>query len=465
MSLNLEHIHRVHCVGVGGIGVSAVAKLLRLQGKEVSGSDAAKSVVTADAEAAGVVVKEESADNVSPDLDVLIYTSAAPETHPERQAAAKFGIPQFSYGEFLGLLTEGRETIAVCGTNGKSSTTAMLGLILEAAGLDPLVIVGSRLKTFPYGNLRPGKGRIFVVEACEHNASFLNLRPTHVVVTNITPDHLDFYRDLDHIRETFQTFIDKTPDAGKLALNSGDPASMRLEPKHRPTTYGLSGNPDYQAKDIVVKDERQSFRVERREPAETWSGMSLGVPGDFNIQNALAAAAMASELGVSEDVIRKTLAAYPGIWRRFERVGRMKNGAELVSDYGHHPDAVARTLRGAKEFFPKRRLVLAFQPHQHDRTRKLFEEFVESFDDADALILSEIYGVEGRKDGEGEISSRDLAEAVGKRDKKQKRERPVAFANDLSETETMIRERAEAGDLILLMGAGSIYTLADTLLQ
>ncbi len=464
MSPNLEHLHRVHCIGVGGIGVSAVAKLLRLQGKEVSGSDLQRSEVTEDAERAGVIVRDEDPSNVAPDLDLLIYTSAAPDTHPEREAAAKFGIPQMSYFEFLGLLSQGRETVAVCGTNGKSTTTAMLGLILEAAGLDPLVIVGSKVTSFPYGNLRAGKGNLFVIEACEHQANFLHLSPKHAVVTNVTEDHLDYYRDLDHIRETFQKFIATLPDDGLLALNADDPvSSSRLKPKGRSITYGIGRAADYRAVELETRNERQHFAVVRKEPPERWEAMSLRVPGHFNVQNALAAAAMARELGVSAEVIRTALEKFPGIWRRFERVGRTPSGAEVISDYGHHPDAVRATLEAAREFFPGRKILLAFQPHQHDRTRKLFDGFVASFDAADELILSEIYGVAGRMAHAGEISSKDLVKAALARDRAAGRGRSVRYAADLEETRGLAGSMAGKGEIVIVMGAGSIYTIVKKL--
>jgi len=457
MALNLEHIHRIHCIGIGGIGVSAVAKFFRLEGKEVIGSDSNRSEVTEDAEEVGVIVKDEDAENISPDLDLVIYTSAAKEDHPERKAAAAFGIPQLSYFECLGLLSKGYETIAVAGTNGKSTTTAMLGQLLEAGGLDPVVIVGSRSKKFPYGNLRKGKGKYFVVEACEHEAQMLHLEPKHVVVTNITEDHLDFYRDIDHIRETFQKLVKKMPEDGWLVLNDDDAVSKKLEPQGRVVTYGFRDGADYRAEGAIVKNKRQEFTITRKDPAETWKDMSLVVPGYFNIQNALAAAAMARELGVNEEVVSASLASFDGLWRRFERVGEFR-GAPVISDYGHHPDAIRATLQAAREFFPGRRIVLAFQPHHHHRTKELFPGFVDSLKDADLLILEEIYRVSGRSVGEGEVSSKDLSEAI-----KEKKKAEVWYAEDNDGVLEKLKNLAEPGDVILIMGAGSIYRVVKKL--
>lgn len=465
MALNLEHLHRVHCIGLGGIGVSAVAKLLRLQGKEVSGSDLKRSIVVEEAEAVGVVYLEESADNINPDLDLVIYTSAAPETHPERVAAAKFGITQFSYAEFLGLLSDSYETIAVSGTNGKSTVTAMLGLILEAAGLDPLVIVGSRVASFPYGNLRPGAGKYFVVEACEHQANFLNLRPKHLIITNVTEDHLDFYKDLADIAAHFQQLIDKLPEDGLLVLNSDDHvAGTELVPRGQTRTFGSAREASYRAAKISTLKERTHVMIERREPKEKWPDVALRIPGRFNALNALAAAGMARELGVSVEVIVQTLESFPGIWRRFERLGVTKDGAPVISDYGHHPDAVRGTLEAAHEFFPDRRIVLVFQPHQHDRTRKLFNEFVTSFDAADALVLAEIYGVAGRLEGAEAVSSKDLIKAVEERDRAENRQRTIRYAHSAEDALGVASTIVAKDDVVIVMGAGDIYTIAPKLI-
>lgn len=463
MSVDLEHLHRVHCVGIGGIGVSAVAKLLRMQGKEVTGSDTARTVVTEDAEREGIAVMDPDAANVLPDLDLLIHTGAAPETQVERQAAAKLGIPQLSYFEFLGLLSKGYRTIAVCGTNGKSTTTALLGLMLEAAGFDPLVVVGSRVPGFPHGNLRPGKGGIFVVEACEYREHFLQLSPAAAVVTNVTEDHLDYYRDLKHIRDAFQAFIDKVPEDGFLILNADDHvAREELKPRVRFRTFGLHGDADLRAENLATASGEQRFDVVRRIPSERWSDVRIKVPGRFNVANALAAASAARELGVDAETIRETLAKFRGIWRRFETVGEFK-GATVVSDYGHVPEAIRETLSAAKEFYPGRRVTLVFEPHQHDRTRRLFDEFVAAFDGADVLVLNEIYGVEGRMQSLGEVSSRDLARAVIERDRLEGRSRRVDYGSSDEETLAIMKQTAQPGDLMIVMGAGSIDSLARRL--
>lgn len=457
MALNLEHLHRVHCVGVGGIGVSAVAKLFRLQGKEVTGSDRSRSEVTDDAEKAGVVVLDEDAENILPELDLLIYTSAAPEDHPERKAAVALGIPQFSYFECLGLLSEGYRTIAVAGTNGKSTTTAMLGLILEEAGLDPTVIVGSRVSKFPYGNLRIGKSDIFVVEACEHEAQLMHLSPYMAVMTNIAEDHLDFYKDLDHIKSMFREFAEKLPKDGLLIVNADDKNSSGLAADCETTRFGIEVG-DYRAIKRHAGEGAQHFSIELGGGDVVWEDMTLGVPGKFNLENALAAATAAHQLGASEEAIRTTLRQYAGIWRRFERLG-VCDGSAVISDYGHHPEAVAGTLDAAREFYPDKKIVLAFQPHHHNRTEKLYDGFVEALRGADALVIQEIYAVTGRSE-EGGVSSHDLVKSV-----KEKGLQDVWYAEDVKAVSAQLRKLASKDTVLIVMGAGEIYKAAHELVS
>jgi len=456
MSLDLDHLHRVHCVGIGGIGVSAAAKFLRLQGKEVSGSDGTPSVVTADAERAGIRVLAPAAENVTPDVDLLIYTSAAPESHVERVAAAEYGIPQLSYFEFLGLVSKGYRTVAVCGTNGKSTTTAMLALMLERADLDPLVIVGSRVPSFEFGNFRPGKSGIFVVEACEYRAQFMHLDPTVVLTTKIVEDHLDFYRDLAHIQETFRAFAARRPADGPLIWNMDDEGSrVAYAGIEGPNgTFGFSESADLRAENHVVAEGVQRFDAVFKDDA-AWRGLELRVPGAFNVSNALAAIGAARALGAKEEAVRSALAEFTGIWRRFEKVGE-RDGAPVISDYGHTPDAIEATLKATKEFYPGRRIVLAFQPHHHDRTRKLFDAFVPAFDGADALVLSEIYGVAGREEHADDVSSKDLVEAIRKRGVV----KDVRYAADPAEALELLEAREAESAIMLVMGAGDIYSIA-----
>jgi len=432
----LDKLKKVHLIGAGGIGLSAVGKLLLQQGKQVSGSDVARSEIVEDLEAAGATVQiGHDAANLIDNTDLVIYSSAVPEDNPEREAAQKQGIKQMSYFQFLGELSQQYTTIVVSGTHGKSTTTAMLGLILEAAGLDPTVVVGTKVPGWELGNLRVGKSEYLVVEGCEHMAHMLELNPEIVALTNIEEEHLDYYRDLEHIREAFQSLVNKVPKSGFVVRNTDDPETMKLKIKVEDVTYSLKDKP---------------------------VNLKLQVPGDFNVSNALAAMAVATKLGVELSVIEKAINDFSGVWRRFERVGEFK-GAQIVSDYAHHPTAIKKTIVAAKKFFPGQRLVVCFQPHQHARTRELFDDFLDAFDDADELIMTEIYDVAGRADGVEDVSSRDLVYAIEDFDQSRGVSREVTYVEDLAGAEQELRERVQSNDIVIVMGAGDIDQVARNL--
>ncbi len=405
----LESVKNVHLIGAGGIGVSAVGKLFLHWGKTVTGSDLILSEQVEALKKAGAhIFIGQSADHVVLGVELVIYSPAVNEDNVERARARELGITQMSYPEFLGELAKNYKTIAISGTHGKSTTTAMIGLILEAAGLDPTVIVGSKVKSWSEGNVRFGSSHLLVIEACEHMAGMLNIHPDIAVITNIEMDHPDFYRDLAHVQETF--------------------AKWKM-----------------QAKSIVIG----GATAPRRED------LHLLIPGDFNLDNARLAAAVAKQLGVSDEVIVKTLNAFPGLWRRFEKIS-VWHDADIYSDYAHHPTAIKKTLQAAREFFPNRRIVLCFQPHQHARTKELFEDFCLALasSEIDVLIIAEIYAVAGRLEVAGEISSKDLVEAV------QKRGKDVSYAPDLASAETQLKALIKPTDVVLIMGAGDIDEVA-----
>ncbi|MEI6510577.1 MAG: UDP-N-acetylmuramate--L-alanine ligase [Candidatus Uhrbacteria bacterium] len=442
----LEGIQTIHFVGVGGIGVSAAAKWCLVKGKVVSGSDRASSPITDDLDRRGVTIAiGHDAANVPVGVQLVVYSPAVVESNVERVRGAELGARELSYPQFLGAMSKGYSTIAVSGTNGKSTTTAMLALMLEAAGYDPTVIVGSLVPSFPLGNLRVGNGRFFVVEACEYRANMLEISPEMIVLTNVEADHLDFYRDVDHIRETFQTFVDKLKGKGLTVWNKDDAQSNRLV-ADRGVTYGFDGSSDYVGLSRSTVDGIQTI--------ETNQGiLRLKIPGAFNAMNALAATASAMELGVPFETCARVLSTFTGIWRRFERVGTM-NGAEVISDYGHHPTAIKGTIAAAREFFPGRRIVLCFQPHQHSRTAELFDEFVESIATADEIVVAEIYGVAGRTESEA-VSSKDLVARID----------GARYASNTDEAEATLREVVCDGDVVIVQGAGDIDEVARRIVR
>jgi UDP-N-acetylmuramate--alanine ligase len=434
----------VHVIGIGGIGTSAAAKWWLAQGAVVTGSDAHQSELTNELEAKGVSINYGHAtQNMPADCDLVIYSRAVPEANPERQVVKERGLIEWSYPQFLGELSKTHKTIAVSGTNGKSTTTAMVAKILIDAGFDPTVILGTRTNFLVEKNLQVGQGEWLVVEACEHMESMRLITPTIAVITNIEEDHLEYYGDLAHIRAAFKNWIDET----KPMVAFGNARDEQ--------TQGIA-NHFFNVAERTIENGKQSFSIVCDGPLAS-ARLALSIPGEFNAMNAAAAAHAAFAAGVPVESIVDSLATFPGTWRRFEHVGRWQQ-ADVYSDYAHHPTAIRGTSAAFKEFFPERRLVLVFEPHQHSRTKRLFDDFVGSFDLADVLILAEIYEVAGRNE-EKDVSSRELAEQIQVRKKSQR----IIYAADHQSAEASLREIVEPNDLVVIMGAGSIDELARKL--
>lgn len=454
--MNIFTAKNFYFIGIGGIGMSALATLLIKQGKKVSGSDLCPSEITDAMKKLGVKIHlDQTEENITKDIDILIYSSAVPENNPERKKAKKLVIPQWSYFEAVEKYMERSEMrICVAGTNGKTTTTSLAGLIAEKAGLDPTVIVGSLVKEWK-SNARMGESNMMIVEACEHQEHFLHLDPNVIVLTNIEEDHLDYYKNLENIIKAFEKFVQKVPKVGWIIANNDDDIVKKLpKPKCQMITYGIDNEADVMAKGIVSYHRQQSFEV--------WfqnnyiDDVALRVPGKFNIYNALAAMSFALSIGVDFASVKDVLENYTGTWRRFEKKGIWK-GAEIISDYAHHPTAVKGTLQAARDFFPGKRIIAVFQPHHKHRTKSLFNEFVEALREADVVILPEIYHVAGREEKDLKISSKDLVEAL------KKEGRDAVFTKDLKETKKVMSATLARGDVVLMMGAGDIYTLANQL--
>lgn len=468
--MDLTKIKKVHFVGIGGIGTSAIAKMMLQLGKKVSGSDLTQSEISDDLEKKGVeIFIGHQKENLDKNVDLIIYSPAVPENNPERLRAQEGGIQQLSYPEFLGQLSKDYFTIAVSGTNGKTTTTALLGLILEKAGFDPTVIVGSKVKNFPDGNFRFGESKYLIVEGCEWNAHMLKLHPQIIVLTNLEADHLDYYKDLDDIIFHFQKYIDKIIGKGQIVLNNDDGnLSKKLLPHCEIISYGIKKPADFMAKNIEVKNGRQEFDLIHNSKFIIHG--SLKIPGTFNIYNVLAAATCALSLGVKPEIVKEVLKNYSGAWRRFELfqllIPNSKFIIPLISDYAHHPTAIQGTIKATKDFFPDKRIFVVFQPHHHNRTKTLFNDFVESFDQADLIIISEIFGVAGRElTADEKVSSRDLVEAIKLANSQTRKlaNKTILYARDLTETKKLILENIQKNDILLVMGAGNIYTIVNDL--
>ncbi|MCK5027221.1 MAG: UDP-N-acetylmuramate--L-alanine ligase [Candidatus Pacebacteria bacterium] len=458
--MDIGSIKKIHCIGIGGIGVSAIARFFRSRGAEVSGTDAVESDETSDLRKEGVVVATPHGKEYVPqDADVIIYSPAIPDDNEEIIYAREHNIQILSYPEALGRITEYFTSITVSGTNGKTTTTAILGKMLEAGEKDPTVIVGGKVPGWDK-NLRLGGSDIFVAEACEYKRAMLNMSPHIIVLTNIEEDHLDYYKDIDDITDAFVEYVAKLNEDDLLVYNADDPYSKMVAntAMSRMVSYGLSDNSDIQAKDIVVKGGTQTFSLVVY--GEKKGKLTTHVPGVFNIYNILAGVAVSLDMGVTLEQIQKALDNYSGIWRRFEKVGEF-NDVVIISDYGHHPRAIKNTLLAAREYYPGKKVLVVFQPHHRDRTAKLFDDFVRSFTDADEVILSEIYHVEGREDTGPEISSKDLVRAI----ENEGGVDMISYAKDLETTEKMIRKKAKDFGVVLIMGAGNIDGVARNLVD
>lgn len=458
--MEFKKYKKIHFIGIGGIGISALAKLAHLEGVKVSGSDVEESEITRELKKMKIKVEiGHKKENVPFDADLVVYSGAVLAKNPERKI-----LPEKSYFEFLGEITKDKKVIAVSGTNGKSTTTAMLGKILVDAGLDPLVVVGSKIKTFSHGNLNYGKGEYAVIEGCEHNAQMLNLHPWSIVLTNIEKDHLDFYKNLENILKTFKKYIGKVGDGDFLIYNADDKNTRSVVNKKIGISYGAHEDAQIKFENRYIDDGKQFFEVFKGE--EKLGDAELGVPGLYNVYNAMAAISMALQLGVLPAQIFKSLKSFKGLWRRFEFVGKYKK-TPVISDYGHHPHAVEGVLLGAQEFYPDRRIVLVFEPHQHHRTKALFEDFVRSFDEADVLILSEIYNVSGRvSESDKDISSKKLANAIAEywktdENDEERKKHELFFCKNHDEVLSALDKVVKKDDIVIIMGAGDIYKIVN----
>ena len=458
----MNEYKKIHFVGIAGIGMSALAKWFFHLESQVSGSDMVESDITQDLTEREIKISiGHSKTNVPEDCDVLVFSPAVPETNPERVRAQELGIKELSYPEMLGEISKQYSTIVVTGTHGKSTTTAMLGKILVDAGYDPTVLVGSLVPDFKDGNLRLGNSRFFVVEGCEYRAHMLHLEPEMIVLTNIEEDHLDFYRDINHIKETFQEFTDKMQGKGMVVHNASDEHSSALKYSNA-VSYGNETDAEYVVGHRRVKSGEQTFMFSFVSDGHAVHEVAIRVPGAFNMMNACAAMTAAMELGVPFETCAKSIQEYKGIWRRFERVG-MFQGAEVISDYGHHPTEIKATLESAREFFPDKRIVLCYEPHQHNRTKELFDGFVDTLSLSDVLVVSEIYDVAGRNE-DGGISSKDLVDAIDQKWSDRTKIESI-FAVDHDAAQAELKRIVKKGDLLIVMGAGDIDNLARKLVK
>lgn len=423
----------IFCSGIGGIGLSAYAAFQNAKGHRVNGSDRADSALLQDLRSQGIsIFLQQDGTGITADTNLFVFSEAIPEDSPERTRARELGIRSVSYFEALGELSRDAFVIAVCGTHGKSSTTAMAARVLIDAGKDPSVIVGTKMRELGGRNWRVGAGDLFVVEACEYRRSFRFIKPKIVLLTNVDGDHFDAFSSIEEYRGAFVDFLKQLPSDGAVIAHGVDRDSVN----------------------VVSVSEKKMI------DADAFPELHVQTPGVHMRQNAQLVLALADHLGVGQAVAEKSLSGFSGTWRRMEVKGAIEGGITIIDDYAHHPLEIKATLAAMKEAYPQRRIVCVFQPHTHDRTRKLYDDFVHAFIDADVVVIPNIYVA--RSDIETETVDvdsfvRDIARASG-----------ITCVNgrDLIETEKMLRgNMLQPGDVLITMGAGDITLLADRMMH
>lgn len=450
-----EPIH-IHFIGIGGISMSGLAEILLEEHFTVSGSDSKESDLTRHLTEMGITVcYGQKASNITEGIDLIVYTAAISEDNPEFICARDKGIPMISRAELLGQIMDNYEnSIAVAGTHGKTTTTSMISQILLAAKCDPTITVGGILKALE-GNLRVGRSNIFISEACEYTNSFLHFYPKYSVILNIEAEHLDFFHDIQDIRNSFRKFASNTRKDGAIIINGDIPSHEEITAGLSPAvlTFGLSEHCDFHSAGITFDEKAcASFTAMYRE--KTLMQVSLSVPGMHNVSNALAAIALSLELKLPEDVILKGLSDFGGANRRFEYKGCV-DGVTIIDDYAHHPTEIRATLTAAAKY-PHKRLILAFQPHTYSRTKAFLDDFADVLSMADLVVLADIYAA--REKNIYGVSAKDILTKL------KERGCDCYHFPSFEEIEKFLLKNCMNGDLLITMGAGDIVNVGEHLL-
>ena len=448
--------YRIHFVGIGGIGMSGIAELLINLGYKVSGSDLKLSHITKRLEKKGGIIFQGHAKEQVTNANVVVTSTAIAKENPEVIQAKALSIPIIPRAEMLAELMRLKYSIAVSGAHGKTSTTSMISQILNTAGLDPTVVIGGLLKGLDTNSLH-GKGDFIVAEADESDGSFLKYSPAIAVVTNIDLEHLDFYKDIEDIKDTFIQFINSVPFYGLAILCLDNEHIQNILPNIlvRYTTFGMTAQSDLQAKEISLKGSKSYFKVVHHE--KILGEINLNIAGKHNISNALASIATAIELKIDFKTIKKSLESIKGVQRRLEIKGEKKQ-ILVMDDYGHHPTEIVATLAAVRESYKSRRLIVVFQPHRYTRTKGLFHEFTRAFYQCDILIVLPIYAA-SEQEIEG-VNSQQLCKGIEEHGHKD-----VSYAPDFTQALSMITHKVKKNDVVLTLGAGDIYTLGEDLVE
>ncbi|GAB5464653.1 MAG: UDP-N-acetylmuramate--L-alanine ligase [Candidatus Kapaibacteriales bacterium] len=449
-------VKNIHFVGIGGIGMSGIAEILLKEGFSISGSDMNQSDNTDYLKNLGAKIFIGHAEENIDDAEVVVYSSAVKiDKNVETQAAKDRNIPLIRRAEMLAEVSRLNYCVAVAGTHGKTTTTSMVALPLINGGIDPTVLVGGRLSDFGGTNARLGKGKWTVVEADEYDRSFLQLLPTFGIINNIEPEHMDIYKDEEDLMDTFVEFANKVPFYGFLALGLDSKLNRQILQRinKKVITFGLSRHADVRGAKLEHDGIRTSFDVLREN--ELLGRVTINIPGEHNVRNALASITIALELEVPFETIATSLANFKGVMRRFELKGSY-NGADIIDDYAHHPSEVSATIAAARAAYGDKRIIAIFQPHTFTRTKNLYQEFGESFDEADSLIVTGIYPAreEPIEGVTGDLIS-DAASDYGHKD--------VAYFENLEDIAPAVKGIIDKDSVVVCMGAGPIWKVANEL--
>lgn len=448
--------YHIHFVGIGGIGMSGIAELLLNLGYKVSGSDIQSTDITENLKTLGGIIYKGHSDEHTSGADVVVTSSAVGATNPEVRAAEQASIPVIPRAEMLAELMRLKYSVAIAGAHGKTSTTSIVSSVLAKGGLDPTVVIGGKLKSIGT-NAVLGQGDYIVAEADESDGSFLKFSPTIAVVTNIDREHLDFYTDLDEIKDVFLEFLDRIPFYGLAVLCLDNEAIQDIIPrvKKRYTTYGMNSQADFQIRDVEFKDQKSRFSV--YQDGKQLGEIQLNLPGIHNVYNATASIAVAMELDIAFHHIKEALETADGVQRRLEIKGE-KNGITVIDDYGHHPTEIKTTLQALEENWPDRRKIVVFQPHRYTRTQALFDDFTRAFYQSDLLMVLPIYSA-GEKVIEG-LNSGMLCEGINAHGHKE-----VLCVDDFKQAVAHLKKTLTSGDILLTLGAGDVWKVGAEFLR